>query len=385
MVSILFLLNENIPNKEKYLSLSPIAVSNFTFPNSLALQQIDMFHQYQGLSRRYAQEIECTNAPIHFLDIPIYRNILDIKNILIAYKRINKHIKELNIDYIHCNTPLGGFLGRVCGKRCNVQKVIYTAHGFHFYKGAPSINWLLFYPIERFLARWTDALLVMNDEDYSITKKFKLRDEGKIFKVPGVGIDLNGITDGPIVSDIRKELELPDSSKLCISMGDLNKNKNCEVVIRAFASVDSDVHYLICGIGPEKEKLEEISTTLGISKNVHFLGFRRDIVSLLKQSDVFILSSFREGLPRSTMEAMACGLPCVVSEIRGNVDLIEEGINGLLCKPTDTEGFSNAINRLCQNQSLRESMGKYSLEKIKGYDTSVVTQKLEEIYREVLK
>src|SRR5690606_12954974 len=118
---------------------APIQVSNFVYPNSIVLHEMG-FEIYMIRSRKFASEIKCENAPIKFIDAPVYRNIFDFKNIIKAYKRINRAIEELGIEYIHCNTPIGGFLGRVCGKRCKVKKIIYTAHGFHFYKGAPLLN-----------------------------------------------------------------------------------------------------------------------------------------------------------------------------------------------------------------------------------------------------
>ncbi|MDC7230361.1 MAG: glycosyltransferase family 4 protein [Sphaerochaetaceae bacterium] len=380
MNKILFLLNESPPDRNKYLAEAPILVSNFVYPNSMVLRDMGI-EQYMGISRKYATSIECTNAPIKFLNIPIFRNIFDVKNILIAYKIINRHIKELQIEYIHCNTPIGGFLGRVCGKRCKVKKVVYTAHGFHFYKGAPLINWLVFYPIERFLARWTDALLIMNEEDFRRAKKFKLHRSGMIYKVPGVGIDLKKIQDASILNDIKDELKIENESVLCISMGDLIKRKNYQIAIIAFKKLPDNVHYLICGKGPELKNLQELAKSLGIQNRIHFLGFRTDIVSLLKQSDIFILSSLQEGLPRSLMEAMACGLPCVVSNIRGNVDLIEHNFNGYLCDPKKADDYANAISMLVKDTNRRDAMGTENSKRILRYDVSSVVQELGEIYK----
>jgi glycosyltransferase involved in cell wall biosynthesis len=380
MAKILFLLNESPPNREKYYCKDPVTVSNFIYPNSMVLKDMGI-EQYMGISRKYATSIECTNAPIKFLNIPIYRNIFDVKKIFIAYKRINKHLKELQIDYIHCNTPIGGFLGRVCGKRCKVKKVIYTAHGFHFYKGAPFLNWLVFYPIERFLARWTDSLIVMNEEDFQRAKKFKLRKNGMIYKVPGVGIALKKIQDASLIDDIKDELKIENESVLCISMGDLIKRKNYQIAIKAFKKLPDNVHYLICGNGLELKNLQELAKTLGIQNRIHFLGFRTDIVSLLKQSDIFILSSLQEGLPRSLMEAMACGLPCVVSNIRGNVDLIEHNYNGYLCDPKKADDYANAISMLVKDTNRRDAMGIENSKRILRYDVSSVVKELSEIYK----
>ena len=377
---ILLIANENPPSLDKYLDKAPIQVSNFVYPNSIVLHEMG-FEIFMIRSRKYASEIKCGNAPIKFIDAPVYRNIFDFKNIIKAYKRINRAIEELGIEYIHCNTPIGGFLGRVCGKRCKVNKIIYTAHGFHFYKGAPFINWLLFYPIERFLARWTDVLLVMNEEDFQRAKKFKLRKSGMIHKVSGVGIDLKKIQDASVLNDIKDELKIENESVLCISMGDLIKRKNYQIAIKTFKKLPDDVHYLICGKGPELKNLQELAKALGIQDRIHFLGFRTDIVSLLKQSDIFILSSLQEGLPRSLMEAMACGLPCVVSNIRGNVDLIEHNYNGYLCDPKKADDYANAISMLVKDTNQRDAMGIENSKRIFRYDVSSVVKELSEIYK----
>ncbi|MGE4284746.1 MAG: glycosyltransferase family 4 protein [Clostridia bacterium] len=382
MAKILFLLNESPPNREKYYCKDPIKVSNFVYPNSMVLKDMGI-EQYMGISRKYATSIECVNAPIKFLDIPIYRNIFDFKNIIKAYKRINRAIEELGIEYIHCNTPIGGFLGRVCGKRCKVKKVIYTAHGFHFYKGAPFLNWLVFYPIERFLARWTDIILTINEEDYNRACSFKLRNQGNVFKIPGVGIDVKKINLIEGKREVfRRELKISEKSLIVLSVGELNRNKNNIVIIKALAKLKNpNIHYVLCGIGPKKNYLQTKARKYGIEHNTHFLGFRKDIVEIIKSSDIFVLPSLREGLPRSLMEAMACGLPCVVSNIRGNVDLIEHNYNGYLCDPKKADDYANAISMLVKDANQRDAMGIENSKRILRYDVSSVVKELSEIYK----
>ena len=378
MAKILFLLNESPPNREKYYCKDPITVSNFVYPNSMVLKDMGI-EQYMGISRKYATSIECVNAPIKFLDIPIYRNIFDVKNILIAYIRINKYLKKLQIDYIHCNTPIGGFLGRVCGKRSKLKKIIYTAHGFHFYKGAPFINWLLFYPIERFLARWTDVLITMNEEDYRRAKRFKLRTNGKIYKINGIGIDLSQINKKCGNHEkLYSELGLKNDCIIVISVGDLNKNKNNIMVIDALAKLRNPrINYVICGVGPKYNYLQKKVKKYGLEQQVHFLGFRNNIIELLKTSDIFILPSRREGLPRSLMEAMACGLPCIANRIRGAEDLISHGVNGFLCEKKNLVDF---IQILIQDQLLAEAFSIQSTLIIKDFDVLKIIESLRRIY-----
>lgn len=300
-----------------------------------------------------------------------------------AYKQLVKLIKDEQIDYIHCNTPTGGILGRLAGKKCKVKKVLYQVHGFHFYKGAPKKNWLIYYPVEKWLARYTDALITINQEDYALAKaKMKLKKSGPVYYVPGVGIDVRKIENVQTTKvKKRQELGIPSDATLLLSVGELNKNKNHETVIRAIAGLN--VYYVIAGKGPLEPRLKALIDELNLTDRVKLLGFRRDIYELCKAADIFVFPSFREGLSISIMEAMASGLPCVVSRIRGNTDLIEEGQGGFLCAPKDSAAFAAAISRLASDADLREKMSRHNLERIKDFDTSVVIEQMTKIYQEI--
>ncbi len=306
---------------------------------------------------------------------------------LTAYKEIVDLIKKEKIDYIHCNTPTGGLLGRLAGKECKVKKVIYQAHGFHFYQGAPKKNWLIFYPIERQLARYTDALITINSEDYTLAKNnFKLRNNGKVYYVPGVGIDTTQFAkNDEIRSKKRAELGLNDDCFMLISVGELNANKNNSIVISVMEKLHKmNIHYFLCGVGDKRDELQRQADNAGLHDNVHFLGYRKDVKDLYQAADCFVMPSFREGLSRSIMEAMASGLPCVVSKIRGNTDLVTENKGGFLCAPTDDNGFATAVSTLSNDASLCNEMSKYNLERIKDFDVSVVENELTKIYKNTL-
>ena len=319
---------------------------------------------------------------IKIKNLPISRNPFDKSN-LSAYKQLVEFIKQEKIDYIHCNTPTGGILGRLAGKKCKVKKVIYQAHGFHFYKGAPKKNWLVYYPVEKWLAKYTDALITINKEDFELaSKKFRLRNNGKVYYVAGVGIDSKQyLSDGKLRDEKRAELNIPLDAFVIISVGELNENKNNKVIISALEKLkNKNIHYILCGVGDKKDELSEMAQSAGISENIHFLGYRTDIKALYNASDCFVMPSYREGLSRSAMEAMASGLPCILSDIRGNRDLIENGSGGFLCKPDDASGFSEAISKLFSNSLLCEKIKEYNLKKIKDFDTSVVEKEIREIY-----
>ena len=377
MSKVLFI--TNMANK-----IGSFSISSITAAHDLGME----FYQIANWQNTDPSKIavEEKTYDIKIKSIPISRNPFARTN-WTAYRELIAFIKQENIDYIHCNTPTGGILGRLAGKKCKVKKIIYQAHGFHFYKGAPKKNWLLYYPIEKWLARYTDAVITINKEDFEFAKKkFKLRNHGKVYYVPGVGIDVAqyNLTENDRENK-RRELGLSENDVALISMGDLIDRKNYDTAIRAVAEASEPaLQYFICGKGPEEERLKELADNLGIAKQVHFLGFRSDIRELLNAADVFLFTTKQEGLPRSMMEAMASGLPCIASRIRGNTDLLDGTGGGFLCSPCDSKQFADAISKLSENRELREKMSKENLIKIKEYDISVVEKEIENIYSEVL-
>ena len=319
---------------------------------------------------------------IHLHQIDFERNPLKPANVN-AYKQVVELINKEKIDVIHCNTPIGGIVGRLAGKKCGVKRVIYQAHGFHFYKGAPKKNWLLYYPVEKWLAHYTDALITINNEDFELAKnKLKLRNNGKVYYVPGVGIDLSQYKSVNVSRDEkRRELGLNADDVALISMGDLIERKNYDTSIRAIAeALNEKLHYFICGKGPEQDNLRKLAKELRISDQIHFLGFSSDIKELLAACDVFLFTTKQESLPRSLSEAMASGLPCIASKIRGNIDLLEDAEGGFLCEPEDVKMVAEKINILASGYTMRSKMGKNNLITIKEFSTETVIDSIQRIY-----
>lgn len=318
-------------------------------------------------------------------NIPIERSPYRLNNIR-AYFILKRTIDENSYDLIHCHTPMGGVIARLAAinARKRGTKVLYTAHGFHFYKGAPLINWLLYYPVERFLAKYTDGLITINSEDYERAKKFKLAENGRVYYIPGVGIDVERIKKIEVdKSKKRRELGIPEDAFVLVSVGELNRNKNHIQVIKALEEINAKekkIFYLIVGEGKLKSYLERKKQQLGLEKNVLLVGKRNDVIEILKASDLFVFPSLREGLPRALMEAMACGLPVIATKIRGNVDLIEDGKNGILVKVNNVAELIEAIKKLCVNVELRETFALKNQEKVKDFSILVVSKKMEEIY-----
>lgn len=313
-------------------------------------------------------------------NVPISRSPFSLSNIK-AYREICRIIRENQVDYIHCNTPVGGLLGRLAGRKCGVRKILYQAHGFHFYQGAPKKNWLVYHTVEKLLARCTDVIVTMNSEDYANAQKFRLRSGGRVYNVPGVGIDLSeydGISQ--FRESKRRELGIRDDETVLISMGDLILRKNYQTAVEAIAACkDPKLKYLICGKGEELEHLKKLAGELGVQQQIRFLGYRTDIKELLAAADLFLFTTLQEGMPRSMMEAMAAGLPCIASEIRGNVDLIENGKGGFLCDPRSPEEFAAAI-RKCDAET-RRRFRESNLETVKKLDIHIIEQEIEDIYK----
>lgn len=380
-----FLSNSTKPTREKALDRKPVKLTNVSRPCLLAA--IDMGYEvYFGENRQDPQDLY-VELPVKLYDSHTYRSITAFKDNRQAIKNLSAILKNNEIDVIHCNTPVGGMVGRWCGRKYHIKHIIYTAHGFHFFKGAPLINNTFFKWAEMIMAHWTDVIITMNQEDYEAAQKFRLKRGGKVYKVHGVGISLSEYSDIKVdISKKRSELGLSDNDFVCVSAGDIVARKNYKSAIEAIAKTNNPhIHYLICGEGPEKDTLVKLSDSLGISGQIHFLGFRNDIKELFKISNCFLFTTLQEGLPRSLMEAMAIGLPVIASKIRGNVDLVVDGEGGFLFEPNDSDGYSNALNKLVENPILRSKMSQINKEKIKEYDVKVVEQEIRKIYAEVLK
>ncbi len=330
-----------------------------------------------------AANFEDANERLDALDIirhhfDIQRSPFSLRNVK-AYKQLKKIMQSSHFDVVHCHSPMGGVLARLAAKFVGISMVLYTAHGFHFYKGAPLKNWIIYYPAEKWLSRCTGILITINKEDYNRAQRFKAK---KIVYVPGIGVDTVRFDDEPVNrAKKREELEISNDTIVLLSVGEMIKRKNHDTALKAISELKNKNYiYLICGRGELEIYLKDLANKLGVSDKVRFLGFRDDIPEICVMSDIFIFPSYQEGLPVSTMEAMAAGLPVVCSNIRGNVDLIQDGEGGYLINPNDTNGFAEAIDKLAGDKELRETMRKNNLESVKKFDIENVKKEMTKIY-----
>lgn len=313
-------------------------------------------------------------------DIPFSRSPFNKMN-LRAYKILKNLVETERYDIVHTHTPNASMIARfACRKiRSLGTKVIYTAHGFHFYKGAPLKNWLLYYPVEKVCAKYTDVLITINQEDFAFAKK-KIH-TSKVCYIPGVGIDLQKIKNVECNrNEVRDSIGVPRDCILLISVGELSIRKNHQVVIQALSLLnDKNVHYIIAGEGTLKGYLTSLSKELGVESQVHLLGRRNDVFMLNKAADVSLLPSFHEGLPVAMMEAMACGLPILCSKIRGNVDLMEEKKGGYFFAPKDAKYISILLKKITQEINQWKEMGAWNKDAIKKFDTTKIVDEVRKV------
>ena len=329
--------------------------------------------------KRFRQELQ--KQEVGTFQLPIPRKILAFSDMIQSYKQLKKMVEEKQYTLVHCHSPIGSVIARLaCRKqRKKGLKLIYTAHGFHFFTGAPKKNWLIFYPIEKIFARYTDILITICSEDYQRARKKKL---GKnIVYSPGVGIDVDKVKKIDKKADKRQMLGIREKDILVLSVGELNQNKNHETIVRALKQLNrTDVHYVICGQGDKKEELERMAKQFGMEERLHLLGFRTDALEWMKVADLFAFPSYREGLPVSLMEAMAAGLPVVCSKIRGNVDLIKDGEGGYMCEPMDVASFAENLSRLIKDAEQRKCMGEKNQITVQQFDKSRVSEVMKKVY-----
>ena len=328
-----------------------------------------------------AMKAELESLGVRVIHIPIPRKITAIGGIITSFRMSRQLMTQGEYSLIHCHSPIGGVLCRLANRfsgRYGKAKMIYTAHGFHFFKGAPLANWLIFYPLEWFCSRYTDTLITINHEDHDLAaRQFRA---GQVAYVPGIGVDLEKYRpDSAGRAEKLAELGLNGADTILVSVGELSVRKNHEVVLRALARAqDPHYQYLICGLGPLKEQLDRLVEELGISDRVHFLGYRNDIAQILNIADIYVFPSLQEGLPVALMESMAAGKAVACSRIRGNTDLIEaEG--GVLFDPRSVDDCADAIDKLLSADY--RQMGRFNLEKIRGFSRETVEKQMADLYR----
>lgn len=318
-------------------------------------------------------------------EIPFERQPLRPDNIK-AYRELKKIIDGNGYDAIHCHTPMGAVIARLAAKgaRKKGTKVIYTAHGFHFFKGALLKNWLFFYPVEKYLSKYTDCLITINSEDYALAHEKKFR-AGKIYRVHGVGVELDRFkaVDDEEKARLRAEYGYDNDTFIMIYPADLSVRKNQPMLFDALQKIvqkNKNVKLLLPGQPIRLEEYNQMVAERGIAENVDFLGYRRDINNLVGLSDLSVASSFQEGLPINLIEAMAMGNPIVATDVRGNNDAVEDGVNGYLVPVGDSGMMAEKILELMNDREKLRTFGENGLDMVKDFSTENVNREMLTIY-----
>lgn len=301
-----------------------------------------------------------------------------------GYKDMKKVINSGNYDIIWTNEPVMGLTTRLAARKArkNGTKVFYMVHGFHFYKGAPKLNWLIYYPIERFAAHFCDKLITINNEDYKLaSKKFHC----DVARIHGIGVSAECYHT--ISRDEKKQRLSAEGMSgdefIVLCTGELNENKDQKTLIAAAAKLKNKIPNLkvfLAGKGVLEEQLKAQVLELDLNDVVKFLGYRKDLFSLTPAVNMVVSCSHREGMPRNILEAMLCKKPVVATENRGHNELVDNEITGYLIKPGDSDTLAQKIYKIYSSKDDAVIMGNMGFKKVQSYTTSSVQNEFRNIF-----
>ena len=325
-------------------------------------------------------DVDLINKDINIYNIPFSRNPLNPKNYK-AFKELIKIQEQNQYDIIHVHTPVASVYGRLLKLKFPKLKTIYTVHGFHFHKGAPFINWAIYYPIEKIMSKFTDEIITINKEDYERALTFNI---DKVHKLNGVGVNFDSYNSDAFIKDnIREKLGLSKDDFVILMIAEVNKNKNHKQIIEAVKILKSrnvDVKVVCAGDGVLLESIKEEVKKENLDKNILMLGFRTDIDELIASCDIGVLMSYREGLPKNIMELMSGKKPVIGTNIRGIRDLVVDGCNGFLVKVGDYEDTAKKIEVLKNDRDKLEEFSENAYKFIPDYSIEEVNEQLGYIY-----
>ena len=342
--------------------------ANFTSPqNTMPLSEISSFKR------------EMSSQGVHIHQIDFRRRLGTFSGNIKCWRQLYDLCKSDDFDLIHCQSPLGGVFGRLIGRKFKIP-VIYTCHGFQFFKGGPLKDWILYYPVERFLARFTDDLITINHEDDKIASNFPCKSHTYI---PGVGVDTKRLNNLTRDLTLRNKLGIPKGAFVILSVGELSTRKNPDVVIRALADLKNDnIYYVAVGKGKHLVSLKKLVEEKGLNTKVFFPGFTSDPEPYYQMADVSVFPSRREGLGLAGIEAMAAGLPLLTTNSGGISDYSIDGKTGFVFGPDDDLKLAKQIIYLKENPETRFKMGNYNRKKVQIYSRENVNKIMRQIYSE---
>lgn len=308
-----------------------------------------------------------------------------------AYRELKRIMQEEDYCLVHCHTAMGAVVGRFAAKSLRAQgrlKVLYTAHGFHFFKGSPKKYWLMYYPMERYLSRYTDAIITINQEDYDMVKTHAFKNKDT-YKIPGVGINTSRliVTDDAVRMHLREKYHYSQDAFIMIYIAEYIERKNHRFIVEALPEIVKEVpnvKVLFAGRGALMEQMKALAKSLNVSAYIEFLGFRKDIGQLIALSNIGVSSSRQEGLPMNIAEEMYSGLPIIASKDRGHIELVDNGENGFIYKQDDSLEFIKYAIRMAHDENLRKQFGISARNKMQRFTLENALKEMVTIYKRYL-
>lgn len=361
----------------------PITIRSFLLPFIRHFRNLGW--QVDGMAQGLSEDQDCVDTCDRIYDIQWSRNVFDPRNLFAGVSRVKQVVAEENYDLVHVHTPIAAFVTRYALKNNPKTKVIYTAHGFHFYPGGSSVKNAIFLSLEKLAGSWTDYLITINQEDEAAAKKYKFLPSERIYYTRGIGVDTDYYAAGKVepskLARVRQELSLSDADSLLLCIAEFTPRKRHQDLLTALAKVaNPQIHLALAGEGVLKPAMKKLAVELGIAKQVHFLGYRHDIPTLIQAANAVLLVSQQEGLPRSIMEAMCLNTPVIGSNIRGTQDLLENGC-GLLVDLGNTDALAQAMSQVVEEPDSLREMAQKAQAKIADYDLQTIIQQYTNIYQ----
>jgi glycosyltransferase involved in cell wall biosynthesis len=379
---------EKTESKPRLLIATTVSMTLRAFLLPFAKHYRGLGWQVDAIASGASKCEDCASNFDRVWDIEWSRNPADIFGVLSGLRKVRKIVTDSDYDIVHVHTPIAAFVVRAAlRKRGRRPFVVYTAHGFHFHSAGSVWKNAIFEGLEKLAGKWTDALITINGEDYESAKRLQIAPLDRLFFMPGIGIDLSQYSKDVVSEEqfrmLREDLALDQSECIFLQVAEFIPRKRHRDTLRAFSHLKAPSTLLLAGAGPLQLEMRELARQLGIADRVRFLGPRRDIPALMRLADVVLLTSEREGLPRSVMEAMAMGRPVIGSDIRGIRDLLRDG-RGELFPAGDVDSLAAAMTALAQDPGAREELGAAGREAIVNYDINTILSRHDDVYKVLL-
>lgn len=367
----------------KALIVSTLGRQFFLFEaaNMSALKKLGVeVHGAANLEDEDQQRLDSVDIIKHH--IGFRRSPVSPRNVL-AFIRLLRLIRRERYTLVHCHSPVAGVLGRVAAHIAGVPRIIYTAHGFHFFKGATATARMVYFPIEWISSLVTDLILTVNGEDSAAAGRMHAK---AVVQIPGVGVDVASFAHSQSARVmIRRELDIPLDAKVVLSVGEMIPRKDHSTALYGLAAMTSGTaHMILCGKGQEEMALKELVKDLEIENRIHFVGYRSDVAEICSAADVFVSTSRQEGLPVSCIEAMAAGLPVICTNVRGHVDLVQDQGNGLLFDVGDNVSLAKHLDRVLSDRELSDALRARALKRAGEFESKRVEELMTDVYTELV-